>query len=165
MFDDEELRRRAAVEQLIAAIRQGGVAGARIGPDGTVIAGEPGWEERTKDQRLSEKAKTHGWPPGLAKSMRWRRDRLVAEHRDRADLSRDEAIEALAWALDAERFLGAFSRGAPGAFPASATDEVAEHLLVWLRERGFTLVPIEKRAGRSLTARSSLPQRDESTSV
>ena len=97
MFDDEELRRRAAVEQLIAAIRQGGVAGARIGPDGTVIAGEPGWEERTKDQRLSEKAKTHGWPPGLAKSMRWRRDRLVAEHRDRADLSRDETIEALAW--------------------------------------------------------------------
>lgn len=147
MFDEEDLRRRALVEQLVAALTQGGVAGARIGPDGTVVAGEPDWEERTKDQRFSEKIRTHGWPPGLAKSTRWTRERLVAEARERDDPSRDAAIDALAWALDAERFLGAFSRGAPGAFPVDAVDEVAEHLLVWLRERGFRVVPIEDERG------------------
>lgn len=144
MFDDEALRRRARIEQLIAALRQGGVAGAMIGPDGTVIAGEPDWEARTRDQRFAEKARTHGWPPGLAKSTRWRRDRLVAADRERAEPGREAAIEALAWALDAERFLGAFSRGAPGAFPVEAVDEVAEHLVVWLRERGFRVVPVEE---------------------
>lgn len=134
MFDEEELRSQALVEKLVAAIRQGGVAGY------------PDWEERTKDQQFSEKMKTHGWPPGLAKSTRWKRERLAQEVRARVQSlspEKDDARKALAWALDAERFLGAFNRGAPGRFPAAVVNKVAEHLLVWLRERGFRIVPSE----------------------
>lgn len=149
---DEARRRRirAQVERLITAMREDGIAGATIGPDGA-ITGVPNWEEATRHQRMSEKAKTHGYPPGLAKSTRWPRDALLAAERERLERSspeeraaRDAAHEALAWALDAEHFLGAFSRGAPGAFPAEAVDEVAGHLLLWLRERGFRVVPVEE---------------------
>lgn len=150
--DRDEARRqriRAQLEQLFTAMREDGIAGATIGPDG-VVTGVPNWLDATKDQRMSEKATAHGYPPGLAKSTRRHREDLVAAEQERlaplAPEVRDAsnaAHEALAWALDAERFLGAFSRGAPGAFPVEAVDEVAEHLLLWLRERGFRLVPSE----------------------
>lgn len=49
--------------------------------------------------------------------------------------------EAVAWALDAERFLGSFNRGERGGFPVETVDEVADHIIVWLSERGFRVVP------------------------
>jgi hypothetical protein len=54
----------------------------------------------------------------------------------------DTVHEALAWALDAERFHGSFNRREGGGLPPEAVDAVTDHLLVWLRERGCTVVPI-----------------------
>jgi hypothetical protein len=136
------------IEQLLQAMDEDGVAGGTVGPNG-VVKGEPNWEARTKDQRFAEKVKTHGYPLGLAKSTHWRRDRLVAELHERASTMTlaERAVyhathEAVAWALDAERFLGSFNRGERGGFPIDAVDEVADHVLIWLRERGYRVVPM-----------------------
>lgn len=151
---DEQKSPREIAEQLIKALREGR-AGASTGPDGEVVAGRPNWEEATKDQRFSEKMKTHGWPMGLAKSTWWKRDGLVAA--ERADRlvcppaereRRDAAREALAWAVDAERFLGSFSntvepRGGMIRLQPIHIDDIAEHIELWLRERGYEIRPIE----------------------
>lgn len=75
-----------------------------------------------------------------------KRERLVAELREYvANLDTAAAAEyaatheAVAWAVDAERFLGSFHRGASG-FRAEHVDAVGDHLLVWLAERGCTVV-------------------------
>lgn len=77
--------------------------------------GIPNWEERTQHQRFAEWAKTHGYPFGLAKSQHRVRDRLVTELHLRVVTQSEwervtfaEVHEAVAWALDAERFLGSF---------------------------------------------------------
>lgn len=145
---------RELAEQLIDALRNGS-SGARVGPDGEVVAGIPDWEEATKDQRFAEKAKTHGWPMGLAKSARWKREALLAAERANRLLlpeeevaGRDAAREALAWALDAERFLGSFSSRVRELgflnLHSTKVDEVAEHLEIWLRERGYEIRKIDQ---------------------
>jgi hypothetical protein len=146
--DDRQERYLREIEQLLQAMEEDGVAGGTVGSGG-VVMGEPNWEERTQDQRFAEKAKTHGYPLGLAKSTHWRRDRLVAELQERASkmTPADRAVhhaihEAVAWALDAERFLGSFNRGGRGGFDVVHVDEVANHVLIWLRERGFRVVPM-----------------------
>lgn len=139
---------RARLEDMFRAMIDDGVAGGMIGPDG-VRVGVPDWEEVTKDQRFAEKVKTHGWPPGLGKSTRWMRDGMAAgEDVLRQSMSDDERArqdaihKAVAWSLDAERFLGSFSHGEPGRFLAEHVDAVATHLLLWLHTRGFQVVPL-----------------------
>jgi hypothetical protein len=115
-----------------------------IGPDGLRL-GEANWHERAKDQRLSVKVRSHGYPLGLAKSNRMTREHLLADLQERleqlspAAYARHRAAhEALAWALDAERFLGSFHAGQ---LNVERVDAVTDHLLVWLAERGFQIVP------------------------
>jgi hypothetical protein len=146
--DDRQERYLREIEQLLQAMEEDGVAGGTVGP-GSVVMGEPNWEERTQDQRFAEKAKTHGYPLGLAKSTHKKRNRLVAEIRDRvermhpAERAVHHAVhEGVAWALDAERFLGSFNREGRGGFDAGNVDAVADHVLVWLWERGFRVVPM-----------------------
>lgn len=143
---DRRPRWEREIEQLLRAMEEEGVAGGTIGQNG-VITGQPNWEERTKDQRFAEKVKTHGYPAGLAKSTRWKRDALVAALSERVDQMdpaeraiHDQIHEALAWSLDAERFLGSFNYRERGGFPTETVDQVADHILVWLGERGYRIV-------------------------
>jgi hypothetical protein len=84
MPDDEHAPERRAeryirqVDELLQAMDEDGVAGGTVGPHGLTV-GMPNWAERTKDQRFSQRVRTHGYPLGLAKSTRWTRDRLVAD--------------------------------------------------------------------------------------
>jgi len=149
MDRDERIGRyQREIEAILEAMEQDGVAGGTVGPHGATV-GIPNWAETTQDQRFSQKVRTHGYPLGLAKSTRWRRDRLVAnlEERVSAMSPEEEAVhdathEALAWALDAERFLGSFNRVGGDNFPPTTVDSVASHLLIWLRERGYGVIPI-----------------------
>jgi hypothetical protein len=135
------------VERAIQYMTEEGGAGAVIGPEGLVL-GMPNWEERTRHQRLSEKVKSHGYPLGFGKSQVHLRVSLLEDQRARTDTAGDEdrvrhmaAHEAVAWALDAERFLGSFRDGEGGGFPKQNVDRVADHILAWLGYRGFQVVP------------------------
>lgn len=144
--DDRTGQYEEDIERLLRFITEEGGAGGTLGPDGLRL-GIPNWEERTKHQRFAERAKTHGYPLGFAKSQYRVRDRLVEEMRGRVEgLGGEEraafalAHEAIAWALDAERFLGSFNQGARGGFPVDSVDRVADHLLAWLDHRGYQVV-------------------------
>ena len=146
--DDRAVRYQRAADELIRAIEVDGVAGGTFGPSG-MTKGISNWEDRTKDQRFSEKVTTHGYPLGLAKSTRWKRDRLLVDYQQRLEqMSAGERAvhqavhDAVAWALDAERFLGNFNRSAGGRLPIGQVDAVADHLVIWLRERGFAVLPL-----------------------
>ena len=147
MSDDEKRSKlERQLEELLRAMDEEGVAGGTIAGGG-VTKGAPNWEDRTRHQRFAQKVRTHGYPPGLAKSTRAKRDRLLGELQERlrrtspAERSIHHAVhEALAWALDAERFLGSFNRSGQSGFRPEHVDEVADHLLVWLAERGCTIV-------------------------
>ena len=161
MDRDERIGRyQREIEAILEAMEQDGVAGGTVGPRGATM-GIPNWAEQTKDQRFSQKVRTHGYPLGLAKSTRWRRDRLITDLQDQvsrmspnARAVHESVHEALAWALDAERFLGSFNRPGGDTFPPHAADAVADHLLIWLRERGCTVIPI------SADSRHPTPFRD-----
>lgn len=130
-----ELRRQRAPET--------GAVRPRIRPIHT-------WDEQTKHLRFAEKVKLHRYPGGLANTTRWRRDQMVAAYRQRLT-AMEEPIradanavhEALAYAIDAERFLGSLDqRDERDYFPIGAVDELAEHLLCWLEERGYRITAI-----------------------
>ena len=107
------------------------------------------WDEQTRHLRFAEKVKLHGYPGGLANTTRWRRDRRVAMYRERiASLTEREVVareavhEAMAYAVDAECFLGSLdSRDERGRFPVDDVDDLATHLIVWLDEAGYQVVP------------------------
>jgi hypothetical protein len=142
----DSLRERQLREQLAAMPGLPGIGDAH---PVEATTGLPQWEARTRDQRFAEKVRTHGYPLGLAKGTFAQRDRLLAAHHQRVGNATaeqravyDAVHEALAWALDAERFLGSFAGREGGGLPPETVDAVTDHLLVWLRERGCTVVPI-----------------------
>lgn len=146
-FGDHSEQFRQDVEQIIRHLVEDEGSGAMIGPDGLTL-GIPHWEEQTKDQRFSERAKTYGYPLGFAKTQLNVRDRLEEEQRSQVNAADSEARaafaaahEAVAWALDAERFLGSFNVGGRGGFPVGTVDSVANRMLVWLDHRGLAVVP------------------------
>lgn len=109
----------------------------------------PFQEKRVGDLRYSQQAKIHGNPWGMSKGVRMLRTRLIEEHQQRlarassdAHVATYKATDALAYALDAERLLGSFTRVGDDPFPTSGIDEVAVNLVVWLEERGFEIRPI-----------------------
>lgn len=110
------------------------------------------WDEQTRHLRFAEKVRLYRYPGGLANTTRWRRDQMgTAYHKRIAGLveparSQSFAIhEAMAYAIDAERFLGSLDqRDDRDCFPVEAVDALAEHLLVWLRERGYQVVPLRE---------------------
>ena len=105
------------------------------------------WDEQTRHLRFADKVKLHRYPGGLANTTRWRHGQRVSAHRQRIEglgkpaQAEAEAIhEAMAYALDAERFLGSLDRrDERDYFPVEAVDELAERLLVWLEERGYRI--------------------------
>lgn len=110
------------------------------------------WDELTRHLRFAEKVKLHRYPGGLANTTRWRRDQMTVAHRRGLErLVESERMaaaaihEAMAYALDAERFLGSLDqRNDRDYFPVEAVDALAEHLMVWLRERGYQVVPLRE---------------------
>lgn len=98
-------------------------------------------------RRFAERSATHPYPTGFARRAQWMRDDLMIAQRMRVEHMQPDAYaahraahDALAWALDAERFLGSVG------LAAERVDEVAGHFLAWLGERGYQLVPTH--AGR-----------------
>ena len=147
IHDDDLFTRQIA--QLIDVMVNQGVAGATISADG-VITGMPNWEERTKDQRFAEKCKTHGYPLGLSKSARATQTRRSAELKDRViamsgeeRVAYDAAFEALAYAIDAQRFLGNYNPRDRRSFDKDLVDTIAENMITWLAERGHKIAPID----------------------
>ncbi len=147
--DDRSEQYRQDIERIIRHLVEDGGAGGTVDPEGLSL-GIPNWEEQTKDRRFAERVKTHGYPLGFAKTQLRVRDRLVEAQRTRVEAAdiqgRDayaNAHDAVAWVLDAERFLGSFNQGVPDRFPAETVDSVAERFLAWLDHRGFTVVSKE----------------------
>lgn len=143
---------RAQISQMIDALMKDGVAGGTISADG-VTMGMPNWEERTKDQRFAEKWKTHGYPLGLAKSARATQARRSAELKDRVIAMSveeraefDAAFEALAYAIDAQRFLGNYNPRDRSSFDKDLVDTIAENMITWLAERGHRIAPVDAAA-------------------
>lgn len=146
--NEQSDRHDELARQIVDHLTSGG-AGGTIGPDG-VSLGIPNWEERTKDQRFSERVKTHGYPLGFAKSQWHLRDRLRERRRtENAALAEEQKLEAervhdvVAFALDAERVLGSFNYTGDDRFPVDTVDRVAGNLLLWLDHRGYAVVPRE----------------------
>lgn len=138
--------------RLIEAMKKYGVVGGTIGPDG-VSTGMPNWEERTKDQRFAQKVRTHGYPLGLAKSTLSMEARLVAKLKyEVITMNADErtafnaAFEALAHAIDAQRFLGNYNPRDRHSFDMDLVDTIAWNIMAWLRERGHRIVRIDDGA-------------------
>ncbi len=167
--DDDPFRRQ--ILQLIDAMMNQGVAGATISADG-VVTGMPNWEERTKDQRFADKIKTHGYPLGLAKSAMAKQNRRRAELKDRViTLSAaeraefDAAFEALAYAIDAQRFLGNYNPRDRYSFDKDLVDTISENMITWLAERGHRIAPIDasdaRAIGRDLDPSTGLALRDD----
>jgi len=145
-------RTNAYVERMLRFLFAEGGAEGTLGPDGLRL-GIPDWEERTKDLRPSDRAWTHGYPLGFAKTQ-WRlRDRLGLRLRERARrLGQEDKValvrahEAVARALDWERLLGSFNYDNAcdrDHFPLAKLDLVADNLLLWLDHQGFRVVPKE----------------------
>lgn len=109
----------------------------------------PFFEKRVGDLRYSQQAKIHGNPAGLAKGTRIKRQRRIEEFRHEVgslgsedQTAHFDALDALGFALDAERLLGSFNRVGSDPFPTSQVDAVAERLVVWLAEKGYQITPI-----------------------
>lgn len=110
------------------------------------------WDEQTRHLRFAEKVKLHRYPGGFANTTRWRREQMLAAHRRQLEGLDEPAVveataihEAVAYALDAERFLGSLDqRDERDYFPVGAVDALAEHLLVWLRERGYQVSRLQE---------------------
>jgi hypothetical protein len=107
----------------------------------------PRWEDPTKGPRPSQRAATHGYPFGFAKSQWLLRDRLLARMQQsanhRGDHERAEAAaahEAVLRALDWERLLGSFNHAGEDRFPLTTLDTVTHNLLAWLDYQGFQVV-------------------------
>ena len=113
------------------------------------------WFELTKLLRFSEKLRCCGNPLGLAKAAPAYRRGLIARFEEQlAGMSqeqrkqREEAIEALATALDAERFCHHLPTLTGDIENRTAQiDEFAERLLMWLENRGSTVITV--KPGRS----------------
>jgi uncharacterized protein YjbI with pentapeptide repeats len=145
--DDKTERIKRDVARAIEAMSEEGVAGGTIGPNGLRL-GMPTWDERTRHQRFGERAKTHGYPLGFAKSQLAVRRQLLESMRARIQALNEEdrvaaerAREAVAWALDAERFLGSFNHAGSDGLPIENVDRVADQILAWLDSIGFRVVP------------------------
>ncbi len=154
--DDYRERRKRDVMRMLQFITEEGGAGGLSGPDGLHL-GLPNWEERTKDQRPSERIRSHGYPFGFAKSQWHLRQRLLERFRRRVQSSSREGRhelrevhEAVARALDWERMLGSFNHPAAGdgdRFPLDTIDPVADHLGAWLDHQGYRVVPKDPPTG------------------
>lgn len=97
--------------------------------------------------RPAQRAATHGYPFGFAKSQ-WRlRDRLLARKQHQSTrLSKSEQVEsaasheAVTRALDWERLLGSFNYAGEDRLPVATIDVVASNLIAWLAYQGFAVV-------------------------
>ena len=144
--EDQTERIARDMERLLRAMNEEGVAGGMVGPDGLTL-GIPNWEERTKHLRPSERVKTHGYPLGFAKGQQALRDGVMERYFGQVSAcGGDEAArhqlahDAVARALDWERFLGSFNHAGEERFPLNTVDLVADHLLAWLHHLGFLVV-------------------------
>src|SRR4051812_12978253 len=107
----------------------------------------PTLEDPTTGPRPSQRAATHGYPLGFAKSQWLLRDRLlvrmqqVARHPEEPEHAEEAAAhEAMVRALDWERLLGSFNHAGENRFPVATLDTVAHNLLAWLDYQGFQVV-------------------------
>ncbi len=161
MSNDGIERIMREVENLLRAAREQPAETPAMNVESPVPAVHP-WRDESRGQRYADRAAGHGFPPGLAKSARNLRDTLRSYEQvrnqampgdDRVD---QEAVhEALAWALDAERFLGSLSGpGGEGVRPRHI-DDIAANLLVWLRYKGFALTPLQSRPAEEADADAS----------
>ena len=151
MSNEEIDRILEDVEELLRAAREQPAEWPGMNAESPVPAVHP-WSDESREERYADRAARHGFPPGLAKSARNLRDTLRSYEQvrnqampgdDRVD---QEAVhEALAWALDAERFLGSLSGPGGEGVRAGHIDDIAANLLAWLRYKGYALTPLQPR--------------------
>ncbi len=136
------------VEDLLRDAREQRVEAPVMNVESPVPAVHP-WKHASHGERYAQRAAGHGYPPGLAKSARNLRDTLRSYEQVRGQampgddrVDQEAAHEALAWALDAERFLGSLSGPGGAGVRADHIDDIAGNLLVWLRYKGYAITPL-----------------------
>lgn len=123
------------------------------------------WKQRKDRQRFGERATTCGNPLGYARSIMNLRDTLGAYQAARfqampTEQRADHAVtlDVLAWAIEAERFLGTFTGRAGAGFRMEQVDAAAANLLMWLHYRGYELRPVADNSDDSGTEPGSVTE-------
>ena len=107
------------------------------------------WSRSREEQRFGERAGSGGNPLAFARSTMNLRDALTAYQAARFQaMDLDERTEhaaildALAWAIEAERFLGTVSGPQQNRLRMEDVDAAAANLLLWLHYRGYEIRPL-----------------------
>ena len=100
--------------------------------------------------RPNQRAATHGYPFGYARSqwllrdrLRARQQRLSGNRQESESLADAASHEAMARALDWERLLGSFNHAGEDRFPVATIDTVARNVIAWLAYQGYAVVPVD----------------------